>query len=176
VLQPGCWAINRWQFGTAAIRYIICSMIGLLSNTQNYIDRWSLPVFVVEVSVSNRSEISGVHTSSPAHQHHVSPSHLNVSSNHQSPVHQTVSPVHQPPATVSVTPVFSSSSPSRHRPSLTPAATTTVPDPATCPIIPGHETTIEINKGKSGLGLSIVGGSDTLLVCAFVILIIGCID
>lgn len=36
-------------------------------------------------------------------------------------------------------------------------------DPATCPIIPGCETTIEISKGQTGLGLSIVGGSDTLL-------------
>lgn len=37
-------------------------------------------------------------------------------------------------------------------------------DPATCPIKPGKETTIEVNKDKMGLGLSIVGGSDTLLV------------
>ena len=37
-------------------------------------------------------------------------------------------------------------------------------DPAMCPIVPGRETTIEIQKGKSGLGLSIVGGADTLLV------------
>lgn len=37
-------------------------------------------------------------------------------------------------------------------------------DPRTCPIVPGKETKIEIEKGKSGLGLSIVGGSDTLLV------------
>ncbi|XP_023201908.1 multiple PDZ domain protein isoform X6 [Xiphophorus maculatus] len=36
-------------------------------------------------------------------------------------------------------------------------------DPATCPIIPGCETTIEISKGCTGLGLSIVGGCDTLL-------------
>lgn len=36
-------------------------------------------------------------------------------------------------------------------------------DLATCPIIPGCETTIEISKGRTGLGLSIVGGSDTLL-------------
>ncbi|XP_060686417.1 inaD-like protein isoform X2 [Hemiscyllium ocellatum] len=38
-----------------------------------------------------------------------------------------------------------------------------VPDPATCPIVPGQETTLEISKGRSGLGLSIVGGRDTLL-------------
>ena len=37
-------------------------------------------------------------------------------------------------------------------------------DPLTCPIVPGKETTIEINKGKHGLGVSIVGGSDSLLV------------
>ncbi|KAM6909367.1 multiple PDZ domain protein [Xenentodon cancila] len=36
-------------------------------------------------------------------------------------------------------------------------------DPATCPIIPGCETTIEISKGRTGLGLSMVGGCDTLL-------------
>ncbi|XP_069993996.1 multiple PDZ domain protein isoform X5 [Penaeus vannamei] len=36
-------------------------------------------------------------------------------------------------------------------------------DPATAEIRPGRETTIEIVKEKMGLGLSIVGGSDTLL-------------
>ncbi|KAM4640561.1 inaD-like protein [Discoglossus pictus] len=36
-------------------------------------------------------------------------------------------------------------------------------DPATCPVIPGQEMTIEISKGRSGLGLSIVGGKDTPL-------------
>uniref|UniRef100_A0AAY4AWD1 PATJ crumbs cell polarity complex component n=1 Tax=Denticeps clupeoides TaxID=299321 RepID=A0AAY4AWD1_9TELE len=35
--------------------------------------------------------------------------------------------------------------------------------PATCPIVPGQETIIEISKGRSGLGLSIVGGKDTQL-------------
>lgn len=37
-------------------------------------------------------------------------------------------------------------------------------DPLTSPIKPGRECTIEINKDKMGLGLSIVGGCDTLLV------------
>ncbi|EMP41752.1 Multiple PDZ domain protein [Chelonia mydas] len=46
--------------------------------------------------------------------------------------------------------------------SSTPA--TLASDPATCPIIPGCETTIDISKGRTGLGLSIVGGADTLLV------------
>ncbi|XP_061665256.1 multiple PDZ domain protein isoform X2 [Syngnathoides biaculeatus] len=36
-------------------------------------------------------------------------------------------------------------------------------DPATCPIIPGCETIIDVSKGRTGLGLSIVGGCDTLL-------------
>ncbi|XP_041041430.1 multiple PDZ domain protein isoform X2 [Carcharodon carcharias] len=36
-------------------------------------------------------------------------------------------------------------------------------DMSTCPIVPGRETTIEISKGRTGLGLSIVGGADTLL-------------
>ncbi|XP_059166972.1 multiple PDZ domain protein-like [Physella acuta] len=36
-------------------------------------------------------------------------------------------------------------------------------DPKTCPIVVGKRTFIEIEKGKTGLGLSIVGGSDTLL-------------
>ena len=37
-------------------------------------------------------------------------------------------------------------------------------DPSACEVQPGKETVIEINKDKLGLGLSIVGGSDTLLV------------
>ncbi|XP_062994192.1 inaD-like protein [Elgaria multicarinata webbii] len=36
-------------------------------------------------------------------------------------------------------------------------------DPATCSIVPGQEMIIEISKGRSGLGLSIVGGKDTPL-------------
>uniref|UniRef100_A0A670ZVP4 PDZ domain-containing protein n=1 Tax=Pseudonaja textilis TaxID=8673 RepID=A0A670ZVP4_PSETE len=36
-------------------------------------------------------------------------------------------------------------------------------DPAMCPIVPGQEMIIEISKGRSGLGLSIVGGKDTPL-------------
>lgn len=38
-----------------------------------------------------------------------------------------------------------------------------VSEPLTCPIVPGTETYLEIDKGRSGLGLSIVGGADTLL-------------
>ncbi|KAM9335583.1 multiple PDZ domain protein [Symphorus nematophorus] len=60
--------------------------------------------------------------------------------------------------TLSQPEVEAGTSPSR---SSTPS--TLVCDPATCPIIPGCETTIEISKGRTGLGLSIVGGCDTLL-------------
>ncbi|XP_039649961.1 multiple PDZ domain protein isoform X4 [Perca fluviatilis] len=41
------------------------------------------------------------------------------------------------------------------------APTTT--DPLYCPVVAGRETTIEFCKGNVGLGLSIVGGCDTLL-------------
>ncbi|NXE96594.1 MPDZ protein, partial [Menura novaehollandiae] len=67
----------------------------------------------------------------------------------------------QPPATV---PTSSSPEPEvvkNTSRSSTPAILTS--DPATCPIIPGCETTIDISKGRTGLGLSIVGGADTLL-------------
>ncbi|XP_040002087.1 multiple PDZ domain protein isoform X2 [Xiphias gladius] len=39
----------------------------------------------------------------------------------------------------------------------------TTSDPLSCPVIAGREATIEICKGNVGLGLSIVGGCDTLL-------------
>nr|UDP83078.1 MPDZ [Scophthalmus maximus] len=48
-------------------------------------------------------------------------------------------------------------------PSRSSTPSTLACDPATCPIIPGCETTIDISKGRTGLGLSIVGGCDTLL-------------
>uniref|UniRef100_A0A3Q3FL28 PDZ domain-containing protein n=1 Tax=Labrus bergylta TaxID=56723 RepID=A0A3Q3FL28_9LABR len=50
-----------------------------------------------------------------------------------------------------------------HRLSRSSTPSTLTCDPATCPIIPGCETTIDISKGHTGLGLSIVGGCDTLL-------------
>ncbi|XP_068032404.1 multiple PDZ domain protein isoform X4 [Anomalospiza imberbis] len=67
----------------------------------------------------------------------------------------------QPPAAV---PISSSPEPEAVKNtsrSSTPAMLTS--DPATCPIIPGCETIIDISKGRTGLGLSIVGGADTLL-------------
>ena len=45
-----------------------------------------------------------------------------------------------------------------------PNQTSEAGDPLTCPIIPGQEMSIVIEKGRTGLGLSIVGGADTLLV------------
>uniref|UniRef100_A0A3P9NAS6 PDZ domain-containing protein n=1 Tax=Poecilia reticulata TaxID=8081 RepID=A0A3P9NAS6_POERE len=36
-------------------------------------------------------------------------------------------------------------------------------DPSGCTVVPGQETVLEICKGRSGLGLSIVGGTDTQL-------------
>ncbi|KAG7238402.1 hypothetical protein INR49_030909 [Caranx melampygus] len=36
-------------------------------------------------------------------------------------------------------------------------------DPLSCPVVAGRETMLEISKGNVGLGLSIVGGCDTLL-------------
>ena len=48
-----------------------------------------------------------------------------------------------------------------------PPALSQLEDPTICQIVPGRETVIEIQKGKSGLGLSIVGGADTLLVGEF---------
>ncbi|KAF1575133.1 Multiple PDZ domain protein, partial [Eudyptes moseleyi] len=81
------------------------------------------------------------------------------------PVPSSVAPAErrnmQPPATV---PSSSSPEPEAVKNtsrSSTPA--TLASDPATCPIIPGCETTIDISKGRTGLGLSIVGGADTLL-------------
>ena len=37
-------------------------------------------------------------------------------------------------------------------------------DPRTRPVVIGQETLIEIDRGQSGLGLSVVGGIDTQLV------------
>ncbi|KAJ9587720.1 hypothetical protein L9F63_018847, partial [Diploptera punctata] len=75
------------------------------------------------------------------------------------------------PSSLATTPILPSASPSatlRLSPSPSAKHHPTTPeeqpaDPATCEITPGKETTVEINKDKMGLGLSIVGGSDTLL-------------
>uniref|UniRef100_A0A3B3X6P7 PDZ domain-containing protein n=1 Tax=Poecilia mexicana TaxID=48701 RepID=A0A3B3X6P7_9TELE len=44
-----------------------------------------------------------------------------------------------------------------------PASSPSTSDPRSCPVLAGRETTIEICKESLGLGLSIVGGCDTLL-------------
>lgn len=60
-------------------------------------------------------------------------------------------------------------------PASEPVAPEEVVDPATAPIKPGRECTIEINKDKMGLGLSIVGGCDTLLVSTPLSIPTGCL-
>ena len=49
-------------------------------------------------------------------------------------------------------------------PNMEPEAVAPTPDPYTRPILPGVPTDIIVDKGKTGLGLSIVGGVDTQLV------------
>lgn len=46
---------------------------------------------------------------------------------------------------------------------LHPLGSTVPEDPSSCSIIPGRSNIIEIRKGKLGLGLKIIGGSDTIL-------------
>ncbi|XP_018531678.1 inaD-like protein isoform X2 [Lates calcarifer] len=48
-------------------------------------------------------------------------------------------------------------------PLISPDLQTTTRDPSCCAVVPGQETVLEICKGRSGLGLSIVGGRDTQL-------------
>jgi hypothetical protein len=64
-------------------------------------------------------------------------------------------------SSVSLSPSLEQRSKSDSSASLT--ATASASYSSLCPIEPGRETTIEINKDKMGLGLSIVGGKDTLL-------------
>ncbi len=95
-----------------------------------------------------------------------------------SPLPTVVTPVSAPPppppaepvkAAVSKKPVASP----RKKEAVTPAAAA-ANHPATCDIVPGADTIIEITKDKDedgkpmGLGLSIVGGSDTLLGAIFI--------
>ncbi|KAK4298476.1 hypothetical protein Pmani_029175 [Petrolisthes manimaculis] len=71
--------------------------------------------------------------------------------------------VHNPSSLASTTSSSASTSPSLNTVSPTEKEKEKPQDPATAEIRPGKETTIEIVKEKMGLGLSIVGGSDTLL-------------
>ncbi|XP_038554944.1 inaD-like protein [Micropterus salmoides] len=58
----------------------------------------------------------------------------------------------------------SSSKPTAASPPLiSPDLQTANRDPSCCAVVPGQETLLEICKGRSGLGLSIVGGRDTQL-------------
>ncbi|XP_030643551.1 multiple PDZ domain protein [Chanos chanos] len=90
---------------------------------------------------------------------HTPPSHcaptINYSNNAQNGKHAPrphITAANQPPdPTLHTTSYWSSTS------------STTVSDPLTCPIIPGTVSTIDICKGPTGLGLSIVGGCNTAL-------------
>lgn len=44
-------------------------------------------------------------------------------------------------------------------------------DPTKCVPVPGQETVIEIDKGWQPLGISVIGGCNTLLVSHFVTLL-----
>lgn len=76
-----------------------------------------------------------------------------------------VSPRKQPVKPVVAEPevqVVNQSSPDAVVSPVLPSLTST-PNPRTAPIIPGQDCLVEIPKGNTGLGLSIVGGADTLL-------------
>lgn len=49
-------------------------------------------------------------------------------------------------------------------PLLHPSGSASLEDPITCAIVSGKSSTIEIRKGKLGLGIKVIGGSDTVLV------------
>ncbi|XP_069376083.1 inaD-like protein isoform X2 [Paralichthys olivaceus] len=57
----------------------------------------------------------------------------------------------------------SSSKQTAAAPLISPDLQTVNRDPSCCAVVPGQETMLEICKGRSGLGLSIVGGRDTQL-------------
>ncbi|XP_078461558.1 multiple PDZ domain protein-like isoform X1 [Lampetra planeri] len=68
----------------------------------------------------------------------------------------------QVPTTLAVPPTTTQPPPSV-APSVTSSRVAEELDPATCAIVAGRETTVEISKGRTGLGLSVVGGVDTPL-------------
>ncbi|XP_069095075.1 multiple PDZ domain protein isoform X4 [Pleurodeles waltl] len=76
---------------------------------------------------------------------------------------ETVPERKSPPQTVLVPPSGPSEPEAVRSASRSSTPATLASNPSTCPIIPGCETTIDISKGRTGLGLSIVGGADTLL-------------
>ena len=82
----------------------------------------------------------------------------------------------KPPTSLRSAPAATSNPPKPKKPVASPRRHHQDPgsNPATCDISPGADTTIEITKDKDedgkpmGLGLSIVGGSDTLLGAIFI--------
>ncbi|XP_030017617.1 multiple PDZ domain protein isoform X2 [Sphaeramia orbicularis] len=124
--------------GESVLGYSVEKVSSLLRNTKGpvkltYSTTETPSLSSLQSTNQDRCSSDGVHTSLPS----ISTSILSTLS--------------QPEAEV-VTSLSRSSTPS-----------TLTCDPATCPIIPGCETTIDISKGRTGLGLSIVGGCDTLL-------------
>lgn len=73
-------------------------------------------------------------------------------------------PYTSPPPSTEPPPISSSPSPTSS--SCHPAGRSDVSEALSCPVVGGRECMIEICKGNVGLGLSIVGGCDTLLVRA----------
>ncbi|XP_051982809.1 multiple PDZ domain protein [Xyrauchen texanus] len=102
------------------------------------------------------------------------PAPINATSNHKPPCHPAS---HMPPSHCSPLPSdISSADESSYSGTsanqsfhLGPHSTSylaqcsVISDPHTCPIIPGYINTIDICKGHTGLGLSIVGGCNTVL-------------
>uniref|UniRef100_A0A3Q3BQ58 PDZ domain-containing protein n=1 Tax=Kryptolebias marmoratus TaxID=37003 RepID=A0A3Q3BQ58_KRYMA len=72
-----------------------------------------------------------------------------------------VPPLTSPPPPPTLSPVSPEVTSHTSQPSS--AASSSSSDPSCCAVVPGQETVLEICKGRSGLGLSIVGGRDTQL-------------
>ena len=83
-------------------------------------------------------------------------------------------PAPPPPPPSSAQPKLSPKPASKQKPVASPRRKEDANNPANCEIVPGSDTAIEITKDKDesgkpmGLGLSIVGGSDTLLGAIFI--------
>ncbi|KAM9831468.1 inaD-like protein [Neosynchiropus ocellatus] len=75
---------------------------------------------------------------------------------------QPLTPSPEQPSCRSVSSRLSASSPPPP-PLISPDLPAASKDPSCCAVVPGQETVLEICKGRSGLGLSVVGGTDTQL-------------
>ena len=106
----------------------------------------------------------------------IAPKPAGLSPAHKAATPVALSPPSAPPAEAPPAPKVSAVAPVK-KPVASPRrkeATTAPNHPASCEIVPGADTIIEITKDKDedgkpmGLGLSIVGGSDTLLGAIFI--------